>query len=73
MSQVLKGLCTDEPAKLLDPLIVDWHGILGQIPTVHRHFDDPSPYHGLSEARRATADGRVPPWRFGRPQAGDDG
>ena len=50
----------------MHPLTVDWYSILGQAPHVHRYFEDASPYQGLSEARRATAEGRVPPWRFGR-------
>lgn len=70
LHDTLKRLCREEVDDGADfhlhPLIVDWHGILGQIPTVHRHFQEPTSYTGLSAARRATAEGRVPPWRIGR-------
>ena len=62
----LRTVTKDETARQLNRLTVDWHAILGQVPPVHRHFEDTSPWTGLSEARRAAAEGRVPPWRFGR-------
>lgn len=63
---VLRTVMADETARQLHVLTVDWHAILGQVPPVHRHFEDTTPWTGLSEARRAAAEGRVPPWRFGR-------
>ena len=63
--QVMRELCT-EPAYYMHPLTVDWYDILGQMPPVHRYFDDPSPYQGISESRLAGMGPQDPPWRFGR-------
>jgi hypothetical protein len=71
--QVLADIGASEATHYLHPLTVDWYAILGQAPPVHRYFEDASPYQGLSEARRATAEGRVPPWRFGRQIPAADG
>ena len=52
------------------PLLVDWHGILGQIPHVHKYFDDDAAQHGGGAAskvgRRSGGAGQVPPWRVAR-------
>lgn len=66
LSEALQDIAAQPAGVHLHPLVVDWHGILAQVPPVHKHFDTPTPFTGLSEARRATAEGRVPPWRFGR-------
>ncbi len=63
---VLREVTADDASSQLHRLTVDWHAVLGQVPPVHRHFEDMTPWHGLSEARRAAAEGRVPPWRIGR-------
>jgi hypothetical protein len=66
LTQALTEACASQAASMLHPLTVDWYDVLGQAPPVHRYFEDPTPYQGLSDMRRATAEGRVPPWRFGR-------
>jgi hypothetical protein len=48
----------------LHPTIVDWHGIMGQIPQVHKYFDDEAAQSG--PAPRMQNGGIVPPWRFAR-------
>jgi hypothetical protein len=51
-------------------LLVDWYGILGQIPQVHRYFDDDAAMHAgrgaTARARAGGGDGQVPPWRASR-------
>lgn len=49
----------------MHPLLVDWHTILGQMPQVHRYFDD-SAAHNTSRMRRTAHGGQVPPWKFAR-------
>jgi hypothetical protein len=52
--------------RYFDPLIVDWHAILGQMPETHRFFRNDSLVQGLlrQAPRRNGADGaHVPPWR----------
>lgn len=66
LTSALTEASANQAASMLHPLTVDWYDILGQAPPVHRYFEDQTPYNGLSEIRRVTADGRVPPWRFGR-------
>ena len=48
-----------------NPLVVDWYDILGQMPQVHKYFDD---IHSLTTATIGTRAGRqqVPPWKFGK-------
>ena len=48
-----------------NPLVVDWYGILGQMPQVHRYFDD---IPTLATATASTRTGRpqVPPWKYGK-------
>lgn len=66
LTQLLKKLCTEASSRL-HPMTVDWYAILGQIPPVHRYFEDTTPYHGISASRQASAaQGQVPPWRFGK-------
>lgn len=52
--------------KLLNKLIVDWHSILGQMPQVHRYFENSTILQGLiKRARRQGPDpAYVPPWRI---------
>lgn len=58
----------DDPmTAAFDPLLLDWHGILGQIPQVHRYFDDDAAQHaGVGKTARSSGAGQVPPWRAGR-------
>lgn len=46
------------------PTIVDWYCIMGQIPQVHKYFDDEAAQSG--PAPRIRNGGIVPPWRFAR-------
>jgi hypothetical protein len=50
----------------LHVLIVDWHSILGQMPHVHRYFENSTVLQGLiKRARRQGPDpAYVPPWRI---------
>ena len=48
----------------LSHLTIDWHAILGQIPQVHRYFDDEAAQSG--PAPRLQNGSIVPPWRFAR-------
>jgi hypothetical protein len=52
-----------------DQLLVDWHAILGQMPHVHRFFQNSGLVQGLlKRARRNGADAaHAPPWRTMRP------
>ena len=60
-------LLEDPTQYCFHPTMADWHAILGQIPPIHKYFEDTTPYHGISAARQATAaQGQVPPWRFGK-------
>lgn len=45
-----------------DPLLIDWYSVLGQIPHVHRYFDDEAAVH----EPRSRAAAVVPPWRVAR-------
>lgn len=47
------------------PTMADWHAILGQIPQVHRYFDDDAAQHGPTP-RTQRMGGQVPPWRVAR-------
>jgi hypothetical protein len=50
------------------PLLVDWYSILGQIPHVHKYFDDDAAQHAGAASRvgRSSGAGQVPPWRVAR-------
>ena len=66
LKDALAELCTPA-AFYLHPWTVDWYDILGQIPSVHRYFEDPSQYKGISErGRGGNFDSDMPPWLFGR-------
>jgi len=47
------------------PLVVDWYSILGQMPQVHKYFDD---IPTLATVTASTRSGRqqVPPWKYGK-------
>jgi hypothetical protein len=63
LARIIRGLANAQP----DPYVVDWYSVLGQMPEVHRYFDDSqtSATSAGPTARRAGA-GQVPPWRVGR-------
>ena len=69
LARIFRGLA-DEGRARFDPFIIDWYAILGQMPQVHRYFDDSQtsagPGGGAPAARRAAQQGQVPPWRVGR-------
>ncbi len=64
LRETFARLGTTMHARLFDPAIVDWHTILGQMPVVHRLFQNTSVNQGLLR-RVATNHGaaHVPPWR----------
>ena len=66
LRNVFRELGNSMHSRYFDPLIVDWHGILGQMPETHRFFRNDSLVQGLlrQAPRRNGADGaHVPPWR----------
>jgi hypothetical protein len=65
LAEILQTLC-QESSFYLDPWTVDWYNILGQMPTVHRYFDDPGQYQGSSSRMRNELDNQLPPWLYGR-------
>jgi hypothetical protein len=69
LARIFRGLA-DEGRARFDPFIIDWYAILGQMPQVHRYFNDSQtsagPGGGAAGGRRAAGQGQVPPWRVGR-------
>lgn len=65
LKAALAELCTRE-AYYLHCWTVDWYDILGQIPPVHRYFDEAPAFQGVSS--RATGDDGdiLPPWLVSR-------
>lgn len=66
---LLRGLFEtfqDEQVRAFCPFTLDWHAILGQMPQVHRFFDNSSVMQGLvKRARRQGTDpSYTPPWRI---------
>ena len=55
--------------RYFDPLVVDWHAILGQMPQTHRYFNNTSAVQGLIKRSRrngANDGAHVPPWLVSR-------
>jgi hypothetical protein len=53
--------------RAFDVYVVDWYEILGQMPQVHRFFDNLSMMPGVKRSRRnPDAADHVPPWKFGK-------
>lgn len=51
----------------LHPYIIDWYDVLGQMPYVHRYFEEPmDTWGGWGGARASASDGNAPPWKIGR-------
>ena len=67
LSAVFRELRDPLPS-MFNVLLVDWYAILGQIPQVHRYFDDDAAMHAGrgSRAKAGGGDGQVPPWRASR-------
>ncbi len=60
LNETFSQLANDH-AFFLDPYIVDWYGVLGQMPYVHRYFDeDFDTWGGWGGLRRDGQD--PPPW-----------
>ena len=55
----------DAHVRAFSPLALDWHTVLGQMPQVHRYFENSSILQGLvKRARRQGPDpSYIPPWR----------
>lgn len=66
LAEVFRSLGNEHDFRF-NPLIVDWYGILGQMPQVHRYFEDTSsgPSSRSIKKMKRSAQGQVPPWRFG--------
>jgi hypothetical protein len=54
------------PGRYLHALTVDWYDILGQMPPIHRHFEEVSSFQGMSERQSDVDGGVLPPWLFSR-------
>jgi hypothetical protein len=51
----------------LHPYIVDWYSVLGQMPYVHRYFEEPTEtWGGQAGGRAGNNSGNAPPWKIGR-------
>ena len=53
----------------LHPYIVDWYSVLGQMPYVHRYFEEPvDTWGGVGNTRNNgnNSAGNAPPWKIGR-------
>lgn len=55
-----------ETGQYLHPLTVDWYDILGQMPPIHRYFDEPPSFQGVSDRQNDVDGGVLPPWLFSR-------
>jgi hypothetical protein len=58
---------SDPHERCFHAYVTDWHAILGQMPQVHKFFDNGALLRGLTQRvqRAANAADHVPPWRFG--------
>ena len=65
LTKLFRGMQRDPTDRWLHPLLIDWHSIMGQIPQVHRYFDDDAAQHG-GAPRVQPGGGQVPPWRITR-------
>lgn len=65
LHKIIRELCTVE-AHYLHPLSVDWYDILGQMPPIHRYFDDPSQFQVGGGRRRGYSSEQLPPWLVSR-------
>ena len=65
LTQFFRGLQSDPFECLFHPLMIDWHAIMGQIPQVHKYFDDDAAQQG-GAPRVQPGGGQIPPWRMTR-------
>ena len=65
LTQLFRGMQRDPTDRWLHPLLIDWHSIMGQIPQVHRYFDDDAAQHA-GAPRVQPGGGQIPPWRITR-------
>lgn len=64
--ELVGGMTGNNQQGYLQPLTVDWYDILGQMPEIHRYFEEIPLSKGVS-ARMGEADaGVIPPWLFSR-------
>lgn len=63
LSEAFLRLRISNHNRVFDPLIVDWYAIAGQLPHLHRRFDDSAM---ASKIRGSVRPGMAPPWRLGR-------
>ena len=62
----VRELCTPQ-AYYLHHWTIDWYDILGQMPPVHRYFDESASFHRGDAARMTGDDGDIlPPWLVAR-------
>ena len=64
LTPLLDGIRDTDAEYLFSPYTVDWHDILGQIPEVHRRFDDVAAF-GEPPLKRRGVGGNAP-WLFAR-------
>lgn len=65
MRKIMADLCTTS-SQYLHQLSVDWYDILGQMPPIHKYFDDPSLFQAGATRRRGFANEQLPPWLVSR-------
>ncbi len=67
IGEAVKQVLAGDHEYAFHPLVVDWYGIAGQMPAVHKRFEDTPGMLGLlGTGRRGQAGALVPPWRVGR-------
>jgi hypothetical protein len=69
LTEAFQRLGRDTHDRYFDPLVVDWHAILGQMPQTHRYFNNTSAVQGLIKRSRrngANDGAHVPPWLVSR-------
>jgi hypothetical protein len=66
LSAIIRDLCAQESNFLLDSLTVDWYNILGQMPQVHKYFDEPPQFQGVASRMESMGGDILPPWLFSR-------
>lgn len=65
LKAALLELCTEQ-AYYLHPWTVDWYDILGQMPPVHRYFDEAPLFQGVSSRMTGDDGDLLPPWLVSR-------
>lgn len=65
LTQAIREITSDAD-HCLKPLGVDWYDILGQMPPIHRYFDEPHSFQGVADRQNSMDGGVLPPWLFSR-------